>query len=131
MAQKEIELILSRQFADLLDTPIFITDTEGNLLFYNKPSEKILGLKYEDTGPMPVGEWSTVFQPQDEEGRDLPPSYLPLVKSLRNKMPAQANFWIEGLDGSRRYLSVTSFPIIGQGHRFLGAIAIFWENETE
>ena len=131
MAQKEIELILSRQFADSLDTPIFITDTMGNLLFYNKPSEKILGLKYEDTGPMPVGEWSTVFQPQDDKGNELPPGELPLVKSLKEKMPAQANFWIEGLDGSRRYLSVTSFPIIGQGHRFLGAIAIFWENETE
>lgn len=131
MAQREIELILSRQFADLLDTPIFITDTLGNLLFYNKPSEKILGLRYEETGPMPVEEWSTVFKPRDEEGNELDPGSLPLVQSLRDKKPAQANFWIEGLDGSRRYLSVTSFPIIGQGHRFLGAIAIFWENAGE
>jgi PAS domain-containing protein len=131
MAQKEIELILSRQFADSLDTPIFITDTLGNLLFYNVPSEKILGLKYKHTGPMPVEEWSTVFKPVDAIGNPLAPEKLPLVISIRDKKPAQADFWIEGLDGTRRYLSVTSFPIIGRGHRFLGAIAIFWENVEE
>ena len=131
MAQKEIEIILSRQFADSLDTPIFITDTEGNLIFYNTPSEKILGQKFQDTGPMPVEEWSTVFRPEDENGNEIPPEQLPLVISLRDQIPAQASFSILGLDGTRRFLSVTSFPIIGRGHRFLGAIAIFWENSIE
>lgn len=131
MAQKEIELILSRQFADSLDTPIFLTDILGNLLFYNVPSEKILGLKFQDTGPMPVEEWSTVFTPMDEAGNPIPPEQLPLVVTLSERKPAQLDFWIVGLDGMRRYLSVTSFPIIGRGHRFIGAIAIFWENVEE
>ena len=131
MAQKEIEIILSRQFADALDTPIFITDPAGNLIFYNIPAEKILGLKFADTGPMPVEEWSTVFRPEDEEGNELEPDHLPLVKTLKSKKPAQGEFWIIGLDGIRRYLSVTSFPIVGREHRYLGAIAIFWENELE
>ena len=80
---------------------------------------------------MPVQEWSTVFKPEDSDGNELPPEKLPLVISLSKRKPAQADFWIVGLDGKRRFLSVTSFPIIGRRHRFLGAIAIFWENILE
>ena len=49
-----IELILTRQLADCLAIPVFITDTIGNLLFYNEPAEDILGKRFEDTGEMPV-----------------------------------------------------------------------------
>jgi len=35
--------------------------------------------------------------------------------------------WIEGLDGVRRLIEVTAFPISGQAERYLGALAIFWE----
>lgn len=63
MAGAEIELILSRQLADCLSLPVFIVDPEGKLLFYNEPAEQILGVKYEDTGEMPVSKWSTMFTP--------------------------------------------------------------------
>jgi hypothetical protein len=38
---------------------------------------------------------------------------------------------IQGLDGIWRMIEVTAFPIIGQGDRHLGAVAIFWETESE
>ena len=31
----EIEIILNRQLADCLSIPVFITDIQGNLIFYN------------------------------------------------------------------------------------------------
>jgi hypothetical protein len=51
-----IELILSVNWR-MFDMPVFLTDTVGNLLFYNEPAEEILGERYEDTGEMDVGEW--------------------------------------------------------------------------
>ena len=64
-----IEIILNRQLAECLSIPVFITDVAGNLLFYNEPAEEILGLRYEDTGEMPVAEWGTIFKNRDEEGQ--------------------------------------------------------------
>jgi PAS domain-containing protein len=57
----EIEIILNRQLADCLSMPVFITDTTGNLIFYNEPAEKVLGARFEDTGEMKAETWSTVF----------------------------------------------------------------------
>ena len=30
--------------------PIFLVDTEGNLLYYNEPAEAILGRRFSETG---------------------------------------------------------------------------------
>lgn len=121
-----IELILNRQLADCLAIPVFITDTAGNLLFYNEPAEEILGKRYEDTGEMPVEQWSTVFKNKDENGEPLSPDELPLVKTLKHRLPYFKTFWIESLQGKAEKISVTSYPIIGRAGGFLGAVAIFW-----
>jgi hypothetical protein len=54
---------------------------------------------------------------------------LPLVVALRERRPAHRAFWIHGLDGVRRRIEVTAFPLVGQGERHLGAMALFWEAE--
>jgi len=131
MAAHDIEIILNRQLADCLSVPVFIVDPEGNLLFYNEPAEQILGKKYENTGEMPVGKWSTVFTPKDQNGDLLPTGQLPLVKTLRTRKPAHGSFWIKSLEGHDFEISVTAYPIIGRSQRFSGAVAIFWTNSEE
>ena len=127
MSSREIEVILSRQLADSLSTSVFIVDPEGNLIFYNEPTEDLLGLRYEETGTMPVSEWSSIFTPMDDQGNVLAPEDLPLVQTLSKKLPAHGDFWIRSLKNKSHKISVTSFPIIGRPDRFLGAIAIFWK----
>ena len=126
MAAHEIEIILNRQLADCLSLPVFITDTRGDLIFYNEPAEEILGKRFEETGEMPVEEWSTVFNPMDEFGVIIPPEELPLVKTLKHASPYHKSFWIQSLTGNNQYISLTSYPIIGRTGKFLGAVAIFW-----
>ena len=126
-----IEIILNRQLAECLAIPVFITDTSGNLLFYNESAEEILGRRYEDTGEMSVAEWGTVFKNKDDFGRPLPPEELPLVKTLKNRQPYHKTFWIESLQGKSERISVTSYPIIGRTEKFLGAVAIFWRPTEE
>jgi len=126
-SQKEIELILARQLASYLVMPIFIVDPQGTLIYYNEPAERILGRHFEETGEMPVEEWSTLFNPTDETGKPLAPESLPLVIALTQHRPAHRDMWIQGLDGVRRLIEVTAFPINGQAERYLGALAVFWE----
>ncbi len=130
MAQHAIELILMRQLAGGLATPIFIVDPRGDLLFYNEPAEAILGCRYEETGELAMEDWSTMFVPTDAAGRALPPEALPLVIAMSERRPAHRALWIEGLDGVQRHIEVTAFPLIGQASRMVGAVAIFWERDA-
>ncbi|SDB42635.1 PAS domain-containing protein [Flavobacteriaceae bacterium MAR_2010_188] len=130
MSAYDIEIILSRQLADCLNVPVFIVDPDGTLLFFNEPAEGILGKKFEDTGPMPVGDWGNSFFPHDENGKDIGPEELPLVQTIRNQVPAHKTFWIKSLNGKSTEISVTSIPIIGRSKNFSGAMAIFWDNDV-
>jgi len=48
---------------------------------------------------------------------------------VQHRRPAHGHFWIMGLDGVRRQISVAAFPLQGQAGRHLGSVAIFWEGE--
>src|SRR5260221_6411521 len=114
-----IEIILNRQLADCLSMPVFITDTEGNLIYYNEPAEEVLGTRYDETGVMPVEMWSTIFKPMDESGNPMPPDELPLVKTLKDCNPYHLTFRIQSLKGESEKISVTSYPILGRSAKFL------------
>lgn len=68
MAQKPIEVILTRQLASSLAMPIFLVDEDGVLVFYNEPAERVLGMRFEETGEMPANEWATLRDPKDAMG---------------------------------------------------------------
>jgi PAS domain-containing protein len=127
MAAYEIEIILNRQLADCLSIPVFITDTAGDLIFYNEPAEQVLGKRFEETGEMSMEAWSKAFKPLDEDGNQLPPEELPLVKTLKDAYPYHKSLRIEALNGVIHDISVTSYPIISRSGNFLGAVAIFWK----
>jgi len=124
----DVEVILMKQVASYLAVPIFLVDPVGTLIFYNEPAEGLLGLRYDETGDMPLEEWATVFLPTDADGVPLPPEDLPLAVALAERRPAHGQMSITGLDGHRRHLAVTAFPLVGQHERELGAVALFWED---
>lgn len=131
MAQLEVEVILARHLAENLALPIFIVDPRGNLIFFNEPAEALLGLRFGDTGLLPVSEWSTMFEPVDQDGTPIAPEKLPLVIAMTHSRPAHKGFWIKGLDEKLRQIELTAFPLIGQSGRVSGAVSIFWEVPRE
>lgn len=122
-----IQIILARQLAGYLSVPLFLVDPNGNLLFYNEPAEVILGRRFDETGAMPAGEWSSAFTPLDDAGEPLSAEKLPLMITLTTRRPAYRKFVIRGLDGVVRPIEVASIPIVGLQNEFLGAAALFWE----
>ena len=127
MAQQQVEVILARHLAENLALPIFIVDPEGNLIFFNEPAEAVLGLRFGDTGLLPASEWSTMFQPVEQDGTPIVPEQLPLMIAMMHGHPAHKGFWIRGLDKKLRQIELTAFPLIGQSNRITAAVAIFWE----
>lgn len=127
MPQQPIELILLRQWASYLALPVFITDGEGNLLFYNEPAELLLGRRYDEAGEMSVEQLSGIFATETEDGAPLASAELPIAVALVTRRPAHQRLRIRGLDGAWRTIEVTALPIEGQSERHLGAVAIFWE----
>jgi PAS domain-containing protein len=124
--QRPIELILLRQLASYLDMPIFIVDTEGRLVYYNGPAESLLGVRFDEVGMMETADWLAAFRPGDEAGAASAADEVPLLVALRERRPVHRELWISGLDGLRRPIGATAFPLVAQGGAYLGAVAIFW-----
>ena len=122
-----IQIILARQLGAHLSVPVFLVNPRGDLLFYNEPAEAILGRRFDDTGEMPAEEWSSAFNPVDDQGERVAPDALPLMITLRTHQPAHGKFSIRGLNGISHEIEVTSIPITGLQGEFLGAAALFWE----
>ena len=70
-------LILAREFASNLATPMLIVDDEGMLIFFNEAAEEIFGQTFTETGEIPFEEWSTKFDPRTLDAEPLPQSVGP------------------------------------------------------
>jgi len=122
-------MILLRQLASYLATPIWIMDDSGDLLYYNEPAEKLLGVQFDNAGPIQANELASMFEVTHLDGEPLSDFELPVVVALTKRLPAHLAVRFHGLDGIWREVEVTATPVIGQGDRFLGAFATFWERE--
>lgn len=130
LAQHEVELIVLRQAASYLATPILLVDLVGNLIYYNEPAEELLGHRYDETGEIPLEDWTMSFVPTGEDGVALPFEALPLGIAVQQRHPAHGTFSITGRDGVNRRISATALPLEGQAGRQLGSIAVLWEEGT-
>lgn len=128
MAVDPIEIILLRQWASYIAVPMWITDAEGRLVFYNESAEPILGVRFEEAGELPAEGLAERFAMCDEEGRPLSNHERPLMIALTKQMPAHRRIRLRGADGSWRQIEASAIPLTATGDRHLGALAIFWED---
>ena len=124
--QRPVELILARGLMANLTTPAFLVDRRGTLVFFNEAAGELLGLRYEDAGPMDLPEWGSRFVPLGEDGQQIAVDDLPLAVALRENRPIHVNFSVRSLQGDERDIEVSAFPIVGNAG-MQGAMAIFWD----
>jgi PAS domain-containing protein len=127
MRQRSLVLILARDLADKLATPMFVVDHEGTLVYFNEMAGQILGKTFSDLGPMRLEEWTEVFAPVGLDGKRLSSDELALVVAYRERKPRHHELKIKGLDDEERHLAVTALPLFARTDEFVGAAAIFWE----
>jgi len=127
VAQQAIEVILTRQLAIKLSNPTVLVDGHGNVKHMNEAAERVLGLELARTGPLTAHNLVERYRVETEDGEPLPAHAQPLIVALEERHPAHARIRVGGLAGGPRVLAVTGVPLVGQGDRFLGAMAFFWE----
>jgi PAS domain-containing protein len=127
MAQREIEIILLRQWASHMSLPIWVAGLDGDLVYYNEPAEELLGVRYDEAGTMPLADLTKVFQIEAPDGSPISMEEFPLAVALQEGRPCHARLRYCGLDGAWRDVEVTAFPFEGEGRRPLGAVTIWWE----
>ena len=124
---KPIQIILARQLASSLATPILIVDTEGTLVFYNDAAETILDQRFDETGEVPADEWTGRFAVADEARNPIAQEDRPMMMALSERKPLSRTLWMRCGHREWRHMNITAFPLIGDGGQFLGAQMIFWE----
>ena len=125
--QQPVEMILLRQVASYLMHPIWMMDAKGNLLYYNEPAEKLLGVTFDDAGPLHADQLVEMFRATDFEGNPLEGTDMPVVSALVNRSPASGAVRFCGFDGVWRDVDIWAMPVEGQAGRFHGVFATFWE----
>jgi PAS domain-containing protein len=129
--QKNLVLILAREFASKLATATFITDDGGRLVFYNERAEEILGRTFAEAGEMSADEWGSLFAVEELDGTPMALEKMPGGIALLERRPAHHTFRITGLNGRRRVISATAFPLYEHEDSFVGVVVIFWEHKEQ
>ena len=124
--QHPVEIILARGFMSNLMTAAFLVDPDGTLIFFNDAAGELLGVRFEEAGPMPAAEWGTRFVPRDDSGEPIPVDELPLTVALSRRQPAHGRMRVRSPAGAERAIEVHAMPIVGSTG-MSGALAIFWE----
>lgn len=130
-AQKHLALIIARELASQLATATFISDSGGNLVFYNEAAEAILGRTFAEAGAMPADGWTSQFLLEELDGTPMPLERMPAGIALMEQRPAHGKLWMTGLDGERRQLSVTAVPLFASATECVGIIALFWQTDPD
>ncbi len=128
--QRPLELILARNLLSSITTPAFLIGEEGALLFYNEAAGALIGRRFEETGSMSAGDWTSAFGPYGEDGIPIPYEEIPAVLSLRENRPYHGIFRICTPHGDPQDIAASAIPIVGPGGS-TGAIVIFWPLESE
>ena len=121
-------MILLKQWASLIAVPVWITDADGRLVYYNEPTEEIIGVRFEDAGEMSAEQVAEVFVICDLDGSPLAGDDRPLMIALTKQMSAHRRIRFLRADKQWREIAVTAIPIIGEGNRHLGAMVTMWED---
>lgn len=126
--QKDLVLILGREFASNLATPMFVVDRDGVLVYYNEPAEVMVGRPFAQVGEVGALEWGASFQPEDMDGNPIDLEDMPPVVAFRRHRPDHRRVRITLPDGRQRVIAITGFPLFARADNFVGIVAIFWEN---
>jgi PAS domain-containing protein len=127
-AAQSLPLILAREFASKLATPLALIDATGRLLYFNEPAERIIGSTPAELGELTEEEWRARFSAEHPDGRPAGIDEMATVIARRERRPAHQRLVITTLDGLRRPLAVTAIPLLeGELEQLVGCVVLFWE----
>lgn len=126
-APKSLPLILARELASNLATPMFLLDAQGTLVYYNDAAEQLIGRPFAELGEIPSEEFGKVLHLLDADGAPLRRRDTPAGIALFHRKPAHRRLSATGYDGERRLVDVTAYPLFGREDDMHGVVNVFWQ----
>jgi PAS domain-containing protein len=123
---RSLPLILARELASNLATPMFLLDAAGTLVYFNDAAEQLIGKPFAEVGEITGGEFGTVLQLSDAAGAPLRRRDTPAGIALFERRPAHCTLMATGYDGVRRLVDATAYPLFGAGEEMHGVVNVFW-----
>ena len=127
-SQQHLIQILARNFASHLATAMFLVDAEGSVIYFNEAAERLLGARFVEGRGMTREEYTDLFEVSDEHGNRIPVMGTPIGIAIGRREPSHMKLRLRGVDGVRRPIEATAFPLLAHTDEPIGAIAIFWEH---
>ena len=128
---KSLVLILARELASNVATPMFLCDREGTMVFYNEPAERLFGVPFAQVGEVPLSELALTLAPETLGGERMSRANAAPGLALLQQRPAHQVLRVTALDGVQRVVEVTAFPLFVKADEFAGAVAVFWELDDQ
>lgn len=126
--QQPLDLILARNLMSVLETPSFLVDSDGQMVFFNDAAGDLLGKRFEEIGRLTRDEWNEIG-PVDHDGRPVASEEMPLSVALREGRPAHGRFHIRTDSDHILEVETSAVPLVSGGD-FHGALVVFWPVET-
>lgn len=125
---KSLPLILARELASNLATPMFLMDAAGTLVYYNEAAELLIGRPFAQLGEVSAVDFGEVLQLRDADGAPLRRRDTPAGIAFFERRPAHRALTATGYDGVRRSVEATAYPLFGTGHEMHGVVNVFWQS---
>ena len=129
--QKNVVLILARELASNIATPMLVLDEVGTIVFFNEPAEKILGATFASVGEVPAQDYDSKWATTDLDGNELSLLRGPMARVVSDHTPAHRVIRVRGLDGVWHLIETTVYPLFVSASHFVGAVGVFWELGSE
>jgi len=127
---KSLPLILARELAANLATPMFLIDANGVLVFYNEAAELLIGRSFGELGEVAATDFGAVLQLSEPDGTPLRRRDTPAGVAFFDRRPSHRVLVATGYDGVRRTVEVTAYPLFGTTHEMHGVVTVFWETDV-
>lgn len=129
LAGPSLPLILARELAANLATPMFLIDADGILVFFNEAAELLLGKSYGEVGAITALEFGTMLELANPDGSQMRRRDSPAGVAFYRREPCHRTVLATTLDGQRELFEVTAYPLFGRVGEMHGALTLFWRNE--
>jgi len=124
MAQ-DIELILSRQLAEYLSTPIALTDHDGKMIYFNESAGHVMGKHFDEDGEINSKEWEGRIFENEKLVDSIDIHEILFIKVLSSRHIMQGEFWMRNFEEINQKVMIVCVPLIGLSQREIGAVIYF------
>lgn len=129
-APKSLPLILARELAANLATPMFLIDADGTVVFCNEAAELMLGKSYAEMGAISAPDFGELLRLENPDGSKLSRAASPPGVAFLEHVPAHSTLCATTLDEVKKQFEVTAYPLFGRNDEMHGVLTVFWESKA-